>query len=57
MLNRKESRNDTESKSGKATNAEHEHKVHRNKQPTEIGRGKKRVTPESKCKHFRGLQF
>ena len=31
MLNRKESRNDTESKSGKATNAEHEHKVHRNK--------------------------
>lgn len=31
ILNRKESRNDTESKSGKATNAEHEHKVHRNK--------------------------
>ncbi len=31
MLNRKESWNDTESKSGKATNAEHEHKVHRNK--------------------------
>ena len=31
MLNRKESRNDTESKNGKATNAEHEHKVHRNK--------------------------